>query len=84
MLRGIFRLRVIPGRIDIGIIANNDRVITGPAFPWAACMGVARLNEFQLHGFCREVVIPLHLDRFIALGDDDIIPQGAYSRSLPG
>src|SRR5215813_12593544 len=75
VLRGLFRIRIVPCRVLVHFSVDDDVVITRRALPRADRVGVARLETFFVDRVRREIVIAFDDDGFVTFGDYCAVPN---------
>ena len=78
----ILRLRVIPSRAGKDLITNDDIVVGGDALPGTDGLLGALVEVLSIDALKREVMVPLHNDRVIALGRSDVLPGSSEAAAV--
>src|SRR5262252_8655472 len=79
VLRGVFRVRVIPRRVFVNFSVDDDVVITRRALPAADRVGVARLKIFLADRVRREIMIAFDDDGLVTFGDYCAVPNSFHN-----
>ena len=74
---GSLRLGVIPGRAGVDLAVDHDIEVTGEAFPGTDRALAAVTEEMPVDAIRRKVVIPLHNDRVVGLGEGCAVPASS-------
>ena len=76
LFRRVFRFRVVPRRVRIGLVVDQEMVITRHTFPWAGRVGCADLKVLALDRRWGKVHITFDNFEVIAFRDQRAVPQG--------
>src|SRR5262245_8121069 len=79
VLRGVFRVRIIPRRVFVHFPVDDDVVITRRALPTADSMRVAWLKALLVDRVRREIVIAFDDDCFVTFGEYGAVPNSFHN-----
>ena len=79
VIRGLFRVRVIPRRVFVHFSVDDDVVITRRALPAADSVSVARLKVFFVDRVRRKIVVAFDDDGLVTFGDYGAVPNSFHN-----